>query len=169
LALIGGGADYVRGSPLLAGLVAGGLWHVLPGHADRIVRDDVSRFQHPLVLLLLVGAGAWAQPSTLALWLLGPFVVFRFVGKVLGAWVAQRVVLSGHTSDLPGEEARLALADFTAYLLPPGLLGIAVALNLLQVSPSPTATAVLSAVGAGTLVSEILAAFVLAGSDSDVR
>jgi hypothetical protein len=169
LALLGGGADYVRGSPLLAGLVAGALWHVLPGHADRIVRDDVSRFQHPLVLLLLLGAGAWADPSVLALWLFAPFVVFRYAGKVFGAWVAQRVVAFGPSPTPSSGEPRLGLADFTAFLLPPGLLGIAVALNLLQVTPSPTATAVLSAVAAGTLVSEILAAFVLAGSDSTTR
>ena len=168
LALVGGGADYVGGSPLLAGLVAGALWHVLPGHADRVVREDVSRFQHPLVLLLLLGAGAWAQPSILALWLLGPFVVFRFAGKVFGAWLAQRVVSRGSPAGVPGEP-RPTLVDFTADLLPPGLLGIAVALNLLQVSPSPTAIAVLSAVAAGTLLSEVLAAFVLAGPEAGAR
>ena len=166
LALLGGGADYVRGSPLLSGLVAGALWHVLPGRADHVVRDDVSRFQHPLVLLLLVAAGAWAQPSVLALWLLGPFVVFRFVGKVLGAWVAQALSRQGTDARATRPSRPIAVGDFAAHLLPPGLLGIAVALNLLQVSPSPTATAVLTAVAAGTLVSEVLAAFVLAGPQS---
>jgi hypothetical protein len=154
LCLAGGAADYVHCSPLLAGLVAGGLWRVLPGHADRIIRDDVSRFQHPLVLLLLVAAGAWMQVSALAVWLLAPFVVFRFAGKVLGAWIGAALA--------PG----IALVDLAAYLLPPGLMGIAVALNLLQASPSPTATAVLTAVALGTLASEILAVFVLPGGPS---
>jgi hypothetical protein len=154
LALVGGAADYVRCSPMLAGLVAGWLWRMLPGHADRVVRDDVRRFQHPLVVLLLVAAGAWTVVDQLSLWLLGPFVVFRFAGKVLGARIGAALV--------PG----LAFADLAAYLLAPGLIGIAVALNLLQVSPSATATAVLSAVALGTLLSELLAAFVLAGGPS---
>ena len=50
--------DYMQCSPLLAGMVAGLSWTLLPGRADRIVRGDVGRFQHPLVLLLLVSAGA---------------------------------------------------------------------------------------------------------------
>jgi hypothetical protein len=95
-------------------------------------------------------------------------VVFRFAGKIFGAWIAQRVVSRGSPASNPGEP-RPTLVDFTAYLLPPGLLGIAVALNLLQVSPSPTATAVLSAVAAGTLLSEVLAAFVLAGPEAGAR
>jgi hypothetical protein len=151
LALLGGAADYVRCSPMLAGLVAGWLWRVLPGRADRIIGDDVSRFQHPLVLLLLVAAGAWTVVDQLSLWLLAPFVVFRFAGKVLGARIGAALV--------PG----LAFPDLASYLLAPGLIGIAVALNLLQVSPSATATAVLSAVAMGTLLCEVLAAFVLAG------
>ena len=155
LALVGGAADYVQCSPLLAGMIAGFAWRWLPGHADRIIRTDVSRFQHPLVLLLLVVAGALVDLTPVALWLLGPFVVFRLVGKVLGAYAASALAQPIR----PG--------DMAAYLLPPGLLGIAVALNFVQTSASPTATAVATAVAVGTLASEVLALMALPGSTPD--
>jgi hypothetical protein len=144
LALLGGAADYMRCSPLLAGMVAGLSWTLLPGRADRIVRGDVGRFQHPLVLLLLVSAGALIHVTALAVWLLAPFVVFRLAGKVIGAWAAARL--------LP-----VTGGDLAAYLVPPGLLGIALAINFLQVSATPTALAVATAVALGTLASEAVA------------
>jgi Kef-type K+ transport system membrane component KefB len=149
IALVGGAAEYLRSSPLLAGVVAGIVWKRSPGAADHIIRADVGRFQHPLVILLLVIAGALVQFSAVALWLLGPFVVFRLAGKVIGAWLGSRL-LEGGTA-----------AMLAAYLLPPGLLGIAISLNVVQASASPAATAVLSAVALGTLVSELLALVVV--------
>ena len=154
LALLGGAADYVRCSPLLAGMVAGLAWTLLPGHADRVVRTDVGRFQHPLVLLLLVSAGALIDVTVLAIWLLAPFVVFRLTGKVMGAWVAARV--------LP-----LSAGDLAGYLVPPGLLGIALAINFLQISATPTAAAVATAVALGTLLSEALALVAVPGTRHD--
>jgi hypothetical protein len=144
LALLGGAADYMQCSPLLAGMVAGLSWTLLPGRADRIVRGDVGRFQHPLVLLLLVSAGALIHVTAVAVWLLAPFVVFRLAGKVIGAWAAARL--------LP-----VTAGDLAAYLVPPGLLGIALAINFLQVSATPTALAVATAVALGTLASEAVA------------
>ena len=155
LALIGGAAEYVHSSPLLAGMVAGLCWKFLPGQADRVIRDDVSRFQHPLVILLLVTAGTLIEFTPLAVWLLAPFIVFRLTGKVLGAWIAARMARP------------LRTADLAAYLLPPGLLGIALALNFLQVSSSAGASAVMSAVALGTLASELLALIALPGTPRD--
>ena len=155
LALVGGAAEYVQSSPLLAGMLAGLCWRLLPGHADRIIRDDVSRFQHPLVILLLVTAGALVEFTPLAIWLLAPFIVFRLTGKVLGAWVAAQMI------------PPLRAADLAAYLLPPGLLGIALALNFLQVSSTAVASAVVSAVALGTLASELLALAALPGAGRD--
>ena len=43
VALIGGGAAYVGTSPLLSGMVAGLCWRYLPGHADRMIADDLRR------------------------------------------------------------------------------------------------------------------------------
>jgi hypothetical protein len=152
VALIGGAAAYLHGSPVLAGLVAGICWRYLPGSADRIVREDVSKFQHPLVILLLVVAGTLVEVTPLAVWLLGPFVMFRLMGKVLGAWVATCLV------------PPLRVADLAAYLLSPGLLGIALTLNVVQVSSTSVALDVASAVALGTLVSDLLAFVALPGS-----
>jgi len=145
LALAGGAAQYVDGSPLLAGMVAGICWKRLPGRADLIIRNDVSRFQHPLVILLLVVAGALVELTPLAIWLLGPFIVFRLAGKVMGAWAASWLA------------PPLGAGDLAAHLLAPGLLGIGLALNFVQVSSTEVAAAVASAVALGTLASEVLA------------
>ena len=154
LALLGGAADYMQCSPLLAGMVAGLSWTLLPGRADRIVREDVGRFQHPLVLLLLISAGALITVTPLAIWLLAPFVVFRLTGKMIGAWAAARVLPVG-------------AGDLAAYFMPPGLLGIALAINFLDVSATPTAVAVTTAVALGTLASEALAVFALPAPSGD--
>jgi hypothetical protein len=155
LALVGGAADYLRCSPLLAGMLAGLMWTWLPGRADRIVRDDVSRFQHPLVVLLLITGGALMTFTPTALWLLAPFVVFRLAGKVIGASLGARLVPPVRGGDL------------AAYLLPPGLMGIALAINFYQVSATPTAAAIVTAVAAGTLASEVLALVALPGKSGD--
>ena len=88
LALIGGGSAYLHASPLLAGLAAGVCWHVAPGHADRIIVEDLRKFHHPLLIVLLIHAGALLTISPLALWLFVPFVVFRMSGKIVGGWAA---------------------------------------------------------------------------------
>jgi hypothetical protein len=152
VALIGGAAAYLHSSPVLAGLAAGMCWRYFPGSADRIVREDVSKFQHPLVILLLVIAGTLVEITPLAIWLLGPFVMFRLMGKILGAWAATWLVPS------------LRVADLAAYLLSPGLLGIALTLNVVQVSSTSIALDVASAVALGTLVSDLLAFVALPGS-----
>jgi hypothetical protein len=141
LALVGGASAYLSLSPLLAGLTAGMFWNWSPGHTDAIIREDLHKFQHPLVVLMLLAAGASLTLSTAALWLFAPFVVFRMAGKLAGGWLASR--LTG-----------LASADLGAHLLAPGLLGIAFALNVHQHLARPDAAAVLTAVVIGTLASE---------------
>jgi hypothetical protein len=155
IALAGGGAVYVGGSALLSGGIAGLAWRRLPGDADRIIRDDVGRFQHPLVVLLLVIAGALVELTPVVGWLLALFVVFRLAGKVLGALVGSRLA------------PLLGAADLAAYLVPPGLLGIAIAIAFAQVNPSPATIAVASAVTLGTLASELLALAVLPGGPGE--
>jgi len=145
LALAGGAAAFLRASPLTVGLVAGVFWTLAPGRADRIVRDDLGRLQHPLVVLLLVAAGAVWTPSTAGAWLLVPFLLFRLAGKVAGAWVSSRVL-----RDVPP-------GDLAAYLMSPGVVGIAFALNFRQVLPDASGEALLWAVTAGTAVFEVFA------------
>jgi hypothetical protein len=149
--LLGGGATYLGVSPLFAGMVAGIFWKYSPGRADTIIRDDLRRLQHPLVVLLLIFAGAAIQPSYLALWLAAAYVMTRLCGKLLGGWLVSRLTPS------------LSPADLGSYLLPPGVIGLAFALSFHLVTFSVTSAAVLTAVAAGTLASEIIAAAALLG------
>ena len=150
LALLGGLAGYLGVSPLLAGLAAGIVWARTPGHTDRIAADDLRKVQHPLVVLLLITAGAMLQPDLAGIWLFAPYVLFRIAGKLLGGWLAARVA--------PG----IAPSDLGAYLVPPGVLGIAFALNLQQVA-GEAAAPLLFAVVAGAVASEVVALLVTPG------
>jgi hypothetical protein len=144
LSLIGGCAAYMGTSPLFAGLAAGWFWAVAPGRADRVVADDLHRVQHPLVVLVLIIAGAALTPSLAGVWILAPYVLFRLAGKLLGGWAASRIA--------PG----IAPSDLGAYLISPGVIGIAFALNVEQVSPG-SGGAVAFAASCGAIVSELVA------------
>jgi hypothetical protein len=146
--VIGGIAEYLGTSPLACGLAAGYVWARTPGHTDRLARDDLRKVQHPLVVLLLVTAGASLEPSTAGLWLFAPYVLFRIAGKLLGGWLASRVA--------PG----VAPADLGAYLIPPGVLGIAFALNVQQVAGEAAAPLVFAIV-AGAVAAEIVSLVVV--------
>ena len=147
LALLGGCAAYLGTSPLVAGMAAGVVWARTPGHTDRIAASDLHKFEHPLVVLLLIVAGAGLEPSVMGIWLFAPYVLFRTAGKLVGGWVASRVA--------PG----LAPADLGAYLIPPGILGIGFILNLAQVAPASTGPLVFAVV-AGAVLSEVMAVIV---------
>ena len=56
--LVGGLADYLSLSALTSGLVAGLFWQRAGGPAAESLRRDLGYLQHPLVVLLLVTAGA---------------------------------------------------------------------------------------------------------------
>ena len=144
LALLGGCAAYAGTSPLLAGLAAGWFWARTSGHADRVVARELAKVQHPLVVLLLIAAGAALEPSVAGVWLFAPYVVFRVAGKLIGGWAASKVA--------PG----IAPSDLGAYLIPPGVIGIAFALNVQQAA-SGGADALLFAAASGAIASELLA------------
>jgi hypothetical protein len=144
LAMLGGSAAYVGGSPLLTGMTAGWLWAVAPGGTDRVAAAELQKVQHPLVVVLLITAGAATDLSLAGVWLFAPYVVFRLAGKLLGGWAASRFA--------PG----VAPSDLGAYLVPPGVIGIAFALNLLQVLPGAGAPIVF-AVAVGAIACELLA------------
>ena len=147
LALIGGACAYAGVSPLLAGLCAGLFWGRAPGEADAIVLRDLRRFQHPLIVLVVIVAGAQTILGPLPLFLFVTFVVFRLSGKVIGGAAAARLVPA-----LAGEV-------LGAYLVSPGVMGIAIALNLQQVAPAD-GRAIVSAVAGGALVFELVSAVV---------
>jgi hypothetical protein len=144
LAILAGCAAYLGASPLLAGLVAGLVWARTPGRTDQVAAADLRKVQHPLVVLLIIIAGATLQPSVAGVWLAAPFVLFRLTGKLTGGWLASRLA------------PEVAPADLGAYLIPPGVLGIAFILNVQQVAPGASAPLVF-AVAVGAVASEILA------------
>jgi hypothetical protein len=148
LGLAGGAAAHLRVSPLEAGLIAGLCWTLSSGRADRIAQVDLGKVQHPLVVLLLLTAGALWAPSATALWLLAPYLLFRLAGKVGGAWASASL-------------ADVGPADLAAYLMPPGVLAIAFALNFHQLLPGPAGDTLLSTVAAGTAAFELFALAVL--------
>ncbi len=149
LALAGGAAAYIDVSPLSVGLVAGLVWTRAPGRADRIVRDDLGKLQHSLVVLLLLTAGALWMPSPSGAWLLVPYLLFRLAGKVAGGWLAARMLGDVRPSDM------------AAYLMSPGVVGIAFALNFRQILPVATGDALLWAVTIGTALFEVFAVVAL--------
>lgn len=144
LALAGGAAAYLHTSPLAVGLVAGMTWTLAPGRADRVVENDLRRVQHPLVVLLLVTAGASTTLSPAAAWLLPPYLLFRLAGKVTGAWLC-------------GPLVDVRPADLAAFLMPPGVLAVAFALNFSQVLPAASGQMLLSTVAIGTAAFELFA------------
>jgi hypothetical protein len=144
LALAGGAAAYLGVSPLGVGLVAGLTWTVAPGAADRIAQADLQKVQHPVVVLLLVTAGALTVPSIAALWLLTPYLLFRLSGKVVGAWLSARIV-------------DVRPADLAAYLMSPGVLAVAFALNFRQLLPGAAGDMLMTTVAIGTAAFELFA------------
>ena len=150
LALAGGTAAHLSISPLMVGLTAGVFWTLAPGRADRIVQEDLRKVQHPLVVLLLVIAGARWVPTLVAVWWLAPYVLCRFAGKVAGGWLSSKLL---------GSEPRPA--DLAAFLLPPGVIGVGFALNFQQILPADGGHVLLSTVAAGTAIFEFFGIFVL--------
>jgi hypothetical protein len=144
LAIAGGAAAYLRISGLAVGLFAGLAWTIAPGRADQIVQDDLRMVQHPLVVLLLVTAGALWVPSAAAIWLLPPFLLFRLAGKVMGATLSAQIV-------------DVRPSDLAAYLMPPGVLAVAFALNFRQVLSAEAGDVLLSTVAVGTAAFELFA------------
>jgi hypothetical protein len=151
LALLGGAPAYLGLSPLLAGMSAGLFWVVAPGECDVVVARELRKLQHPLIVLLLIISGAGLVLSTAGIWLFAPYVIFRFAGKVLGGWTAARLAPDVTSSDLG------------AYLISPGVIGVAFALNLHQVA-GEAAGPVVFAVAIGAMACEALALVVMPDS-----
>lgn len=150
LALLGGAPAYLAASPIVAGFTAGLFWTLAPGRADRVVADDLRKMQHPLVVLLLVTAGAMCVPSLAVLWLVGPYVLFRIAGKLAGGWLAARV--SGLSRTIP---------SFGVHLIPPGVIGVAFALGFMQILPADIGALVMTTVALGSILCELAALYVI--------
>jgi len=145
LLLVGGIADYLSLSALAGGLLAGLFWGYVGGAARDSIERDVRYLRHPLVVLMLLAAGAKLTFSGWILLLAVAYVLVRVAGKLLGGWLARRV---------PG----VAIPDTVgATLLPPGVFGIAFALDATSMMQS-SANAILAATVLGSIGCQLLAA-----------
>jgi hypothetical protein len=144
IALLGGASASLGLSALLAGLVAGLSWRLAPGGADVVARRDLGPYQHVLVVLLLIvaGAGIGTEPAVLALGV--AFAFFRLTGKVLGAYAAARVVAHPRPSTL------------ATGLLSPGVMGVAFALAVHGARPDADVALLSGAAAVGIALSEPL-------------
>jgi len=145
LLLVGGVADYLSLSALAVGLLTG----LLCGAAGGIVRDcldrDVGYLRHPLVVLMLLTAGARVTVSWTILALAAAYLVLRMTAKLAGALLARRT---------PGVAMP---ADLAAWLLPPGVLGLAFAVNAAPMLGALSVT-VLSVVVLGAIACQLASA-----------
>lgn len=144
LLLVGGAADYLSLSALLGGLIAGTFWQSVGGQARDCIRRDVIYVQHPLLVLVLLVAGARTDPSPTSLGLAVAYVCLRTAGKLAGGLIVKRVAGIG------------APPDLGVHLISPGILGVAFALNAVRAIGSDMSV-VLTVVVAGTIGAELLA------------
>ena len=147
LLLIGGVAHALGLSALFGGLVAGVFWRYAGGRPRETVRRDVLFVQHPLLVLVLLVAGARADLAPAALALGVAYVALRVLGKLAGGAAARGVL------------GRKAPRDLGLHLLPPGVFGVAFALNAAAVLSGPHAAVLITAVVVGTIGSELIAVF----------
>jgi hypothetical protein len=144
LLLLGGLADYLSLSALVSGLVAGAFWRLAGGQAAAALRRGIAYVQHPLLVLMLVAAGARTE---IALPLVVPVIaypVLRTAGKLAGAWLARRTT----SPRLP--------EDLGPALVAPGIFGIAFAVNAAD-AVGPGAGTLLTVVVLGSIASQLMA------------
>ncbi len=145
--LLGGLAEFLGMSALFFGLVAGAVLRVLGGSVRERIARDLRHVQHPLLVLLLLVAGARVAfaPALLALVLV--YVPLRLAGKLGAGALLRRMA-----------PARAAW-DLGRSLVSPGVIAAAFALNLGQAGADP-AGLVLAVAVSGSVFSELLALLV---------
>jgi len=144
LLLVGGVADALSLSALFGGLVAGAFWRLAGRQPRESIRRDVLFVQHPLLVLVLLLAGARAELSPVA-WALGAaYLVARVIAQLAGGGLVRRVA----GDSIPDDIGRR--------LLSPGVFGVAFALNAVSVI-GPDAAVAHAAVVLGTIGSELVA------------
>jgi hypothetical protein len=148
LLMLGGTAAHLSSSALFAGFVAGVFWSAAATKSrDRIARD-VRYVQHPLIVMLLLVAGASVEftADVFALALL--VAIIRIAAKAVGGSIA--AVVSG---SLPWNTG--------VHLVSPGIVGVAVALNVHHLFVEEAShRMLLSIVVVSMVVSDVMALFI---------
>ncbi len=144
LLLVGGVADALSMSALFGGAIAGVFWRYAGQRPPETISRDVLFAQHPLLVVVLLTAGASATFSLAAFALAAAYLVLRVVGRLAGGLAVRRLRLLK------------APRDLSRRLLPPGVFGVAFALNV-TLDLGGGASVLLSAVVIGTIASEIVA------------
>ena len=149
LLLLGGAAAHLSLSALFTGLVAGVFWKVAGPPASEAIARDVRYLQDPLIVLLLVVAGARTPLSYGVAILVAAYVIFRLVGRLIGAWLVSKTVI------------RETPVSLRSHLVAPGAVGIAIVLNVLQANPDlDAARTAFTVVVLGSVISELQALIV---------
>jgi hypothetical protein len=147
VALVSGAAAYLRVSALLAGVACGATLALVGGRAVERAARVLGRFERPAYLLLVFLVGAHVQARDLMAWALLPgYLGLRFLGKVLGGSIAQRI--AGGTLALP---PRLGYA-----LIAQGGLALCLVMEYLALVPGPLSQRVFDVVVAGAVFNELL-------------
>ena len=144
LLLVGGMSDALSTSALFVGVVAGLFWRYVAGRPLETIGRDVFFTQHPLLVVVLVAAGANASFSRASLVFGAAYMVLRLVGRLAAGGVVRRLIGAAMPRDLG------------LHLLPPGVFGPAFALNAVGVMGAD-ASMLLGTVVLGTIGSELVA------------
>lgn len=148
VALVGGAAAYLRISALMAGVACGATLALVGGRVVEQVARALGRVERPmyLVLMFLVGCQIDAWDMVVSV-LLPAYVALRFLGKVLGGKLAQR--LAGNMLELP---PRLGFA-----LIAQGGTALCLVVEYLQLVPGVLSQRIFNVVAVGAVVNELLA------------
>ncbi|HEX8538148.1 MAG TPA: sodium:proton exchanger [Cystobacter sp.] len=147
VALVSGASAYLRVSTLLTGVACGATLALVGGRAVWGAARVLGRFERPAYLLLIFLVGAHVQPRDVLAWALVPaYLGLRFLGKVVGGALAQRI--AGQTLALP---PRLGYA-----LIAQGGLALCLVVEYLVLVPGPLSQRVFDVVVAGALINEVL-------------
>lgn len=144
LLLIGGVSDALAGSALFVGVVAGLFWRYLGRRSSETIGRDVLYLQHPLLVLVLLAAGANAGLSHAALVLAAAYIALRVVARLGAGAIARRASRGAFSTDLGRQ------------LLKPGVFGVAFALNCARAIGTDAAL-LLDTIVIGTIGAELVA------------
>ncbi len=143
LLLVGGVGEALSLSALFSGLVAGLFWRYAGGGPRELIRRDVLFVQHPLLVLVLLVAGARANLSVTSLGLGIAYLALRLVGQLAGG------VAAGRAAGVN------PLRDVAVHFISPGVFGVAFALNAAS-AVDHEGSVLLAAVVVGTIGSELV-------------